>query len=326
MGRLYLILALLAVGIAAVFVVPIIRRKVTGDDTKSKGSILYKILGIVLVAYVTSMIIVLLWGAITSFKDPLNDFDYNIIGLPHKFYLGNFVNVFKYFKVPVEGGYTFNFVGMFINSIMYAVGNSVIRVCVLFIVAYAAARFKFLVGRIIYGVVIVGMILPIVGAQPSMIRVADSLGLYDSFWGMYIQKANFMGMHFLILHATLAAFPKDYDEAAQIDGASNLAVMFRIMWPLAMTTFATILLLNFITEWNDYSTPMLFLPNHPTVAYGLQTFNGGKGSATDSDSTIATYTPVKLAACFLSALPTLILFMIFHDKLLNNLSIGGVKE
>ena len=215
---------------------------------------------------------------------------------------------------------------MFINSLLYAVGNSLARVFVLFIVAYAAARFKFMVGKIIYGIVIVGMILPVVGAQPSMIKVAQSLGLYDNFPGMYIQKANFMGMHFLILHATLAAFPKDYDEAAQIDGASNLAVMFRIMLPLSITTVATILLLNFITEWNDYATPMLFMPNHPTVAYGLQSFNGGKGAAGSDESTKASYTPVKIAACFLSALPTLILFIIFHNRLLTNLSIGGVKE
>lgn len=288
-----------------------------------KFSPLFLILGIFLTIYAISMLAVLFWACYTSLKEPLIAFTEDAIWFPKQIYWGNYVTVFSKFAVKTTTtGENVDFWRMLLYSVLYAVGNALCRSCVLFIVAYAAARFKFAVGKIIYGIVIVGMILPIVGAQPSMIAVARQLGIYDSIPGMYLQKANFMGMHFLIFHATLSAFPKDFDEAAQIDGAGNLSVMLRIMWPLCMTTFATILLLNFISEWNDYNTPMMFLPTFPTISYGLWSFNNGTGG--DGNSTA--YTPVKVAACFLAALPTLLLFTIFHDRLLTNLSIGGVKE
>ena len=132
-------------------------------------------------------------------------------------------------------------------------------------------------------------------------------------------NAHYLGMYFLVMHATLKAYPKDFDEAAQIDGASNLAVMFKIMFPLSITTFCTILLLMFIQHWNNYSSPMLFMPNIPTLAYALRLFD----TTTDPE---LTNTPAKLAACLIAAIPTLTLFLIFHDRLLNNVSIGGVKE
>jgi len=345
MGNIILIFSIIALGaVIAMFITSIVKR-VKGDKFKSTGDLLYKILGVVLVAYVITMISVLVWGLLTTFKN--NTLDYNKdnkVGWPKEFVFSNFKTVFGNMEVMVSiPGQGTKYVGalrLFGNSFLYAVGNALCRIAVLFIVAYATARFKFLVGKIIYGIVIVGMILPIVGAQPTMVKVAMQLHLHDTFIGMFIQKANFMGMHFLIMHATLAAFPKDFDEAAQIDGANNLSVMFRIMLPLSMTTISTLLLLNFITEWNDYATPLLFMPTNPTLAYALRRFEDNRvykylldangnfvlDKIGDPQKARISDTPTKLAACFVAAIPTLTLFLIFHNKLLNNLSIGGVKE
>ena len=292
------------------------------SGVKSKFSPLYLILGIALLIYASSLIAVLLWALSTSFKNPLIDFELgNYVGLPKKIYFKNYLTVFDKFYVVVStsnGREPVYFPELFKNSVMFALGNAFVQVSVTFIVAYAAARFKFVIGKVIYGIVIFGMILPIVGSQPSAIVLARQLGLYDSMLGMYVHKFNFLGMYFLVMHATLSAFPKDFDEAAQIDGANNLSVMLRIMLPLCSTTYFTILLLVFIAQWNDYTTPMLFLPSIPTISYGLRLMEG-------TDNATAN-TPVRMAACLVGAIPTLVLFMIFHDRLLNNLSIGGVKE
>ena len=99
--------------------------------------------------------------------------------------------------------------------------------------------------------------------------------------------------------------------------------MVKIMFPLSITTFCTILLLYFIKDWNDYTTPMLFMPSWPTLAYGLRTLEGRTALAEEVDFS----NPASMmAACIVVAIPTLVLFMIFHDRLLNNVSIGGVKE
>lgn len=292
------------------------------SGVKSKFSPLYLVLGLVLLIYAVSLISVLLWALSTSLKHPLLDFELeNYVGLPQKLHFQNYLTVFDRFYVNVKTANGFEpiyFPELFKNSVMFALGNALVQVSVTFVVAYAASRFNFFIGKIIYGIVIFGMILPIVGSQPSAIVLSRQLGLYDSMLGMYVHKFNFLGMYFLVLHATLAAFPKDFDEAAQIDGANNLSIMLRIMWPLCSTTYFTILLLVFIAQWNDYTTPMLFLPSIPTISYGLRLMEGTANETAN--------TPVRMAACLVGAIPTLVLFIIFHDRLLNNLSIGGVKE
>jgi multiple sugar transport system permease protein len=96
--------------------------------------------------------------------------------------------------------------------------------------------------------------------------------------------------------------------------------MWKIMFPLSRTTYLTIVLLLFVGFWNDYTTPMLFMPNVPTLSYGLWTFVVGS-----SINEIANE-PMRLAACLLLLMPILILFAFMHNKLLTNVSIGGVKE
>ena len=294
-----------------------------------KFSVLYLILGVVLAVYAVSFLLMLAWAVSTSFKDPVMDYSNgNTIWLPRLSVWENGIkDIFNNYKEVLTDGFKVNsnkfdsgyayFVDMLFVSFAYGVGNALVQVTVTFIVAYAAARFKFIIGEIIYTIVIVGMILPIVGSQPSAIALARALNLNDSILGMYVHKFTFLGMYFLVFHATLKAYPKDFDEAAQIDGASNLSVMLRVIWPLNSTTYFTVLLLVFVAQWNDYSTPMLFMPNLPTLAYGLRSVetNGGMSGV-----------PARMAACFLAALPTLTLFVIFHDRLMTNISLGGVKE
>ena len=127
-------------------------------------------------------------------------------------------------------------------------------------------------------------------------------------------------MYFLVFYETLRAFPKDFAEAAYIDGAGNFTVMIKIMAPLSATTYFTIALLLFVQFWNDYTTPMLYMPNVPTLAYGLYYFvDLSRINEVNSQ-------PMRLAACIMMVIPTLALFLAFHNKLLSNVTIGGVKE
>ncbi len=137
---------------------------------------------------------------------------------------------------------------------------------------------------------------------------------------MCVMKSCFLGVYVLVFYAVWQAFPKDFSEAACIDGANNYAVMFRVIIPLSLPTFFTIVLLLFVQFWNDYTTPMLFMPNVPTLAYGLYYF------VDLSRINEVNTTPMRLSACIMMLIPTLTLFLIFHNKLLNNVTIGGVKE
>ena len=202
-----------------------------------KNSPMFVVLCVILFVYVVALFSPLIWAVITSFKEPTVEWALNSVGLPWKIvgapdeklavfmgtfgFFDNYIRIFNNFFVATDTFGNVYFPMLIVNSLLYAVGSGIVQTTVTFIVAYAAARFKFFIGKVIYFTVILGMILPIVGAQPSMLAVARQLGMWDNFPGMFIQKANYLGMYFLVFHATLSAFPKDYDEAAQIDGANN---------------------------------------------------------------------------------------------------------
>ena len=153
------------------------------------------------------------------------------------------------------------------------------------------------------------------------VQMAKNLGLYDSVWGLWIMKANFLGMYFLVFYNIYKNMPMAYTEAACIDGAGNLSVLLRIILPLSRNTFFTVMLINFITFWNDYQTPLLYLPTHPTLSYGVYLV------AIDPPSGIKlSDVPHSVSACMMLALPILIVFVIFKDKIMGNISLGGIKE
>ena len=290
---------------------------------KSVMSPVMLLLFAILVIYTICLIAPLLWGVLTSLKGKY-DFRSNIFGLPKKWLFSNYTDAFQAYakRVPAkEGGFEWvTMGGMIVNSALYSLGCSLVRTLCTCLVAYVTAKFsKFFFSKVVYYLVIVVMILPIVGSMPSELALARSLGLYDHIWGMWVMQFNFLGAYYLVFHAMFKGVPKDFAEAAYIDGASEFTVLVRIMLPMVKSTFFIIVLLYFIGYWNDYQTPMLYIPSHPTMANGLHSFSQS------TDNALATI-PMKLTGCMLMLLPILVLFLIFHNKMLGNISMGGLKE
>ena len=294
----------------------------TKKKTKKQFSVVMLILGIILLLHAISFLVPLGWSVLTSLKGKL-EFRTNMFGLPKNWLFSNYSTVWKTFFIPVEAGATTRRVfmtEMLLNSILYAVGCALVQTTVQFIMAYVSARFRYKYGAIVYAIVIFALAFPLIGNNASGLALATRLGLVDNILGMYLMKAYFLGMYFLVFYAQLKAFPKDFDEAAAIDGAGNFTIMWKIMFPMVVNTFFTIALLLFIAYWNDYTTPMLYMPNKPTLAYGLYYFSDLNRIASVST------TPMKLAACVMLMAPILIIFLIFHNRLIGNISIGGLKE
>jgi ABC-type glycerol-3-phosphate transport system permease component len=208
---------------------------------------------------------------------------------------------------------------MALYSVIYAGGCAFVQTLATCIVAYATARFDFKLSKIIYSTVLILMVLPIIGSLPSELQLTKNLGLYDTLFGPLVLKFNFIGMYYLVFYATFRGVPKAYTEAAKIDGASNMRIMTRIILPLIKNTFLTIMLINFVAYWNDYQTPLVYIPSYPTMAYGLYLYNFSTISEISD-------TPMKIAGCMIVFLPILIVFIIFQKRLMGNVSMGGIKE
>lgn len=272
-----------------------------------------------LLIYTVCLFLPLLWAVITAFKTQ-SEFRLNIIGLP-KNWTWNFTTISEefYIKVSTPDGSRNVFVGeLLLNSVLYSVGCSFFGTLVPCVTAYLCARYKYKFSKTIYSVVIVVMALPIVGNLPAEISMATSLGIFDQIWGLWLMKAHFLGMYFLVFFNLFRSLPKAYTEAAIIDGAGNWMIMLRVIMPLAKNTFLTVMLINFIMYWNDYQTPLIYLPSYPTLALGMYRMSY---TAINELATI----PMRMTAAVFMLIPTLILFAFFHKRLLGNLTMGGIK-
>ena len=160
------------------------------------------------------------------------------------------------------------------------------------------------------------MIVPIVGSLPSELKVAYALGFHNHIWGLWIMAANMQGLYFFVMYSAFKAMPMGYSEAAKIDGANNGQILVKIALPLIKNLFLTVLLINFVEYWNNYQSPKVYLPYYPTLGYTLfYYFNSNKFDVVAK----------VIALAFIVASPVLVLFLIFQDRLMGNLTMGGLK-
>lgn len=287
-----------------------------------KISLLFPILFAILILYSAILFALFIWGFLTAMRENLG-FISDPFGLEGGLHIENFQKAFFLFGTTVKGtngGYRPVYIEeMFVNSIVYSLGCAFINTFVTCVVAYVASRFEFKICTAISTMVIVLLALPIVGNLPAEISMAKTLHIYGTMGGMFIMRAAFIGPYFLIFAAVFKGVPKDFTEAGYIDGANEFSIFFNLMMPMVKDTFMTIMLLSFVGYWNDYSIPLIYLPDNPPLALGLYNFN----RSTDNEISSV---PMKMAGCFIVSLPILIIFIAFQNKLMGNISMGGLKE
>ena len=282
-----------------------------------------KILMTILIIYTIALLSVILWGMYTSVKS-FDEYRNNIAFPPRQNILNweweNFTVILNNFTVRPRGSVrSIGVLEQLWNTILFAGVGSLITTVVTCVMAYVVAIYDNKFSKLIYSVVLVTMILPIVGSYPSEIALLRNLGLYDTFIGIWIQRANFLGIYFLVFYAQFKTLPKDYAEAAYMDGASEFKIMTKIMMPLVANTFGTILLIKFIEGWNDYQTVLLYLPTKPTLIYGL--FELSNNTVGELNTV-----PMRMAGVMMLIIPVIAVFIAFRNRLLDNITAGGIKE
>ena len=272
--------------------------------------------------YVLSMIFVLGFGCVNSLKHFMDYGRGNKFGLPRKEYgwqFSNYVNMLSDFYVDVyregQGNVPVGIFEMLWNSVSYAVCMSFFTIMTQVMVAYAVSKYEFKFRKLIYNVAVIVMLIPIVGSLASELQFAETLGLRNSLIGVCVMKCKYTGIYFLVFYAMFKNVSWTYAEAAQMDGAGHLRIFLEVMLPLVSSTIASVFVLQFIANWNEYYTPMIFLENRPTIAYGLYRYHTG----------LQAKVPEVLSASIATCIPIVILFMIFRNKIMGNITMGGIK-
>ncbi len=281
-----------------------------------REKIVFGIVFVLFTIYALSLLIPLLWLFINSFQDFVvfqqNSYTGNAFALPKKPVFENYVVAFT----GMQYGETY-FIGMVWNSI-WQIGISII--CGIFLSActgYIMAKYNFKLRSIIYGAVIFSIVLPIGGSSGARFKFFTDLGVYDTPLYTLICAVGGFGTPFLMINGFFKSVSWEYAEAAFIDGASDATVFFRVMLPQAVPIMCVLGLMSAMGQWNDYMSPLLYMPSYPTVASGLY---GISLTLTRTGNT-----PAYFAGLVISMVPILVLFACFSNVILQNYTLGGLK-
>lgn len=272
--------------------------------------------------WVTVFLLLLLWAAITSVKSII-DFKFNPIGFPKEEFGGlQFENYSKAWGalLVIKRGVHYRAPDMIVNSLIFATSNAFAAVLTACLASYILAKYSYIPWvKHLWVLVLITNYVPIGSSMASNIEFLTKLNLYNNRLGIVLWYCGAFGGTFLIYYATWRSVSWEYAEAAFVDGASHFRTMLTIMFPMTITVFGVLFLTKFVELWNDYQTSLIYLPSYPTLAYGAWVFQ-----FSIDDPTIA-IAPIQLAGLLTLSVPMLIVFLIFKDKLMGSLTMGGLK-
>jgi len=276
-----------------------------------------------LLIYCLTMLVPLYWMLTTSFKDGQLAYLKNPFGLPAVWYPGNYAETLKKMFVPaMKGGAPiYYYVGdMLLYSFLFSTGSAFFGLFLCTLCAYVVAKYKFRGRNFLYALGIVIMIIPIIGSLPSALSLKKTLHIYDNMALLILTgpAAAFSGLHFLIMHAVFKNLSWSYAEAVFIDGGGHYTVLFRIMLPMALPSFAVLFILNFLGSWSDYTTFLIWLPSYASLALGMYYFQ-------QNSSLYMATTPEIMAGFTIVIIPTMTLFLLSQRLILSKFTVGGLK-
>lgn len=228
----------------------------------------------------------------------------------------NFFNNFSfgnYYKILVADRFDIYFLNSIIVALLVSLGN--VLFCLM--VAYALVRKKNIYTNLIFYTVLGVLIIPPHVIMIPLYRLMVNFGWINSYYALIVPwLVTPFGV--FLAKQYLEKLPIEIENAAKIDGASDLYVLFKIVYPLSKPILVVLFIYTFLHNWNTFLFPFLFTNDelYRTLPVGL-TFYIGKQSISWPD---------MMAGAGLSSIPILILFLIFQRKIIDSLTVGALKE
>jgi ABC-type glycerol-3-phosphate transport system permease component len=205
----------------------------------------------------------------------------------------------------------------FMNTMIIEVGTIIGTVLSCTIVAYGFARLD-APGRNFWFIVLLAtMMLPSVVTMIPVYLIFKQLGWINTFLPMIVPNWFGNAFYIFLLRQFFMTIPRDFEEAARIDGANTWQVLTRIMLPLAKPALATVSIFTFMGVWNDFMGPLIYLnkPATYTLALGLNFFKGQHTSDWN----------MLMAASLVMMLPLVILFFLAQKAFIEGITLTGLK-
>jgi ABC-type glycerol-3-phosphate transport system permease component len=248
------------------------------------------------------------WMFSSSFKGPTELFARDLTLFPKVVTWENYINV--WFNTP--------FPGYFLNSFYVAGVTTVITVIVSIYAAYAVARIEFR-GKFAFGMtLLIVQMFPHIMLVLPLFMIIRNLGLFNTHFALIIAYTAFsLPFSIWMLRGFFAAIPTELEDAAAIDGASQLGTLHRIILPLAGPGIAAIAMFTFIRAWNEFLFALVFLQSQTlrTLPLGLASFQEEYTFRWD----------LLMAGASIVSLPVLFFFLLMQRFIVQGLLGGAVK-
>ena len=285
-------------------------RRTTAAGGHAGGGAARRALSYILLLLLTTVFVApLLWMLSTSFKTNVDSTREPLTWIPRVFSTEGYDTIFQ------AGGDT-PVLRWFINSMLAGAIHTIVVLVSASMAAYALARMEFRGKRLVFAAIVSTLFIPpIIFLTPNYL-VVDWLGWIDSLPAVIFPlAAGAFGVFFL--RQFFLSLPIELEEAALLDGANRFQIFTKIILPLSKPALATLAVLSFLTNWNDFLWPVyvLFNAQNLTLPPGLAILSGSY----DTD-----YATV-MAGGVVASVPVLVLFFIAQRYIIEGVSRSGIK-
>lgn len=289
------------------------KNRITSSKWKirtAQEKIILSVMLVLFVAYALSLIYPFVWAAYNSLKSG-REFNSNQFSLPTELHWENYDDAFS-----VRVGDT-KILGALFNSIWMTVLSVVCGLIFSSMTSYIIAKYKFKGSGVIYTISVFIQIIPLVGNMPATYELLHStLNIANKPYIYWVTWCGGFGFSFLMLYSAFKNLSWTYAEAAFIDGASNFQTFYKIMLPMIKPVMVSLAIINAIGAWNDYMTSYMYMTKYPTLALAVY-------SLSNDASRIGI--PVYFGIIMITVVPTLIIFAVFQNTIMQNITTGGLK-
>lgn len=262
-----------------------------------------------LVIYSLCCIYPILWMVLNSFKNNGEILSSDAFKLPTVWRYENYVNAWKSFNIPMY----------FKNSIIVAGATVALTILISLMFAYATARMTWKLSNAARIYVTIGMFIPVQIVLIPLVILVKQLHLNNTYISLILPYTAFqMSFASIVFHGFLRSLPFEIEEAAYIDGASIFRTFAEIVVPMVKPAIASVLIFTFLNAWNEFMVALILINKEAfkTLPLGLVSFKGqfmtdwgGMG-----------------AAMVIAAIPTIIVYMLFSEKVEHALTVGSAVK
>jgi multiple sugar transport system permease protein len=279
-------------------------------DQRNPGELTRKLLTYAALVLLTLMFVApLLWMLSTSFKPNPETTSLPLSWIPKDFSTEGYSTIFRSSSQSPA-------LIWFLNSMIAGLAHTALVLVTASMAAYALARMEFRGRRILFAAIISTLFIPPIILLMPNYQIVDQFGWLNTLLAVIVPgAAGAFGVFFL--RQFFLSLPKELEEAAMLDGANRYQIFFRIILPLSKAPLATLAVLSFLTNWNDFLWPVyvLFTPGNLTLPPGLSILQSAYG---------INYAVIA-AGGVIASIPVLILFIFAQRYIIQGVARSGLK-